>query len=677
MGYPNYIGRVGALAIALGLGMAVATTPGVAVAEPAEESSTSTTDADTAADPAPEPEPEPAEEPALEDDDDPPPDDGQDGDVEEPTDPVGDGDTTPAPGEHHPPPAETTQENVGSNHVAAEDDPEDNQVEDRFENTEPATRVRRGGVDPTLTAAGDTEQQLPTFSSFSLTDVPAPLTYPEPSAEMFSAGAAARTTVAPAVPQRSNIAVNLVSDIVASILQPLLAPGDGSPIQLPILTAVLALVRNEFERILAPRKAIAPQQTVTVLKEPSAQLVEPANQRILVVAVDGTNLSRVIEDCDCENFDALMATSTTGPSSIVGHTTISNPSWTAIMTGFWGERTGVINNVYNPRVYDRYPTLFSQIEASNPALDTYVVADWNVINAIGGSGADGADENYYVAQIENDTNWLATDDAVAQAARDVIPKTGEAPNLVYAYFVGVDENGHMYGGDSPEYLAAVENMDDNLGLLVHAVADREAATGEDWTIIVVTDHGHQPQQGLGHGFQSPDETETFVIIDGPGFADGGVNPDYQIVDTTPTILSVLGVGVSRSNGVPLSVHDGSTVVPPADDLEQALLDQIATNKAPNVVTQVRLGIRTIFATIPYLVEDTRAGAIGGLPPFLALPATILFDGLYVVTNVPAQIVAFATGVWGVRLFPLVPAPIPVYPPPPTADVAGLAQALSA
>ena len=57
---------------------------------------------------------------------------------------------------------------------------------------------------------------------------------------------------------------------------------------------------------------------------------------------------------------------------------------------------------------------------------------------------------------------------------------------------------------------------------------------------MVTDHGHQPQKGFGHGFQTPDETATFVIASGPDFNDGFVNPDYEIVDTTPTVLTLFG-----------------------------------------------------------------------------------------------------------------------------------------
>ena len=40
-----------------------------------------------------------------------------------------------------------------------------------------------------------------------------------------------------------------------------------------------------------------------------------------------------------------------------------------------------------------------------------------------------------------------------------------------------------------------------------------ANPGQQWTVISTTDHGHQPQAGFGHGFQSPDETSSFVIVD--------------------------------------------------------------------------------------------------------------------------------------------------------------------
>ena len=57
-----------------------------------------------------------------------------------------------------------------------------------------------------------------------------------------------------------------------------------------------------------------------------------------------------------------MDQSVTGATSIVGHTTISGPSWTTILTGVWDNKSGVINNLFNPKPYDKWPTVFNLIE---------------------------------------------------------------------------------------------------------------------------------------------------------------------------------------------------------------------------------------------------------------------------------------------------------------------------
>ncbi len=161
----------------------------------------------------------------------------------------------------------------------------------------------------------------------------------------------------------------------------------------------------------------------------------------------------------------------------------------------------------------------------------------------------------------------------------------------------------------------------------------------------MTDHGHQPQQGLGHGFQTPSETATFVIASGPNFKEGWVNPEYEIVDTTPTVLTLFGAPVpGYSDGVSLTSLAGSDEDPA--DLHQALQDMIATNKSPGLITEVALGARTIFASIPYFIMDFTVGT----------PFAFVGDILYVPTNLVAQVVALLTGVHGARIFPLLPPP---------------------
>ena len=462
----------------------------------------------------------------------------------------------------------------------------------------------------------------------------------------------AAVPAAPAAPPQRPTLVRVVSHVVTAVLQPSLSAGTGSPIQATVVWAMLAAVRDEMERIVFRRTAyVASPQT-------TAQLVDPTTQHVLVIGVDGTNLSRVLADPTNTNFFALMDTSTNSAPSIVGHTTISNPSWTAILTGAWDNKTGVINNVFTPWTYDEWPTVYNQLETYDSAIETKAIGDWDVIAQIAGAGSIPADEVVPIAQIPGDTNWSLTDAAVtAEAVKSIEgtdPGYEDVPNFLFTYLVQVDENGHMFGGASPEYAAAISRTDDNLGLILDAVAAREAATCaagacEDWTVIVVTDHGHRPKKGVGHGFQSPDETATFVIVDGPAFGNGLINPTYQIVDVTPTVLSLFGAPQpSDSDGVPLMSLSQSDLDPV--DLHQALQDQIATNKAPGFLTNVAFNARTVFATVPYYVYTY----VGQVP--------VVGDVLYVATNIPAQIVARLTGVTGASIFPLLPPP-PFTPPP--------------
>ncbi|MDT5018432.1 MAG: hypothetical protein QOD39_4592, partial [Mycobacterium sp.] len=376
MGYARHIGRVGALAVTLGVGVAIATAPGIAYGETAgsttstgDSSSTTTSSPGTAGTDgasadgaggtdasASDPEaPSGSTGESEEGSDDPAVGDVEDavegGDEEAPAD---DEDTPPADS------ADDDQDSGSSGsdgqqvphgtanaHASGLEDAaglEDDSDSDDIDSTDL-------GVDGQSNQSGG--QQAQTFSLTAADDAPARKSFASSSADALTM--AATTFTAPAAPQQRTTLVGVVSDLVAAVLNPLLSPGNGSPFQISILTAVLSVVRNEFERVMFPRNANASsQQTVTLLSDPSTQpslLVDPTNQHVLVIGVDGTNLSRILADDYNQNFFDLMDDGTTAASSIVGHTTISNPSWTSILTGVWGETTGVINNVFTPWTY--------------------------------------------------------------------------------------------------------------------------------------------------------------------------------------------------------------------------------------------------------------------------------------------------------------------------------------
>ena len=130
----------------------------------------------------------------------------------------------------------------------------------------------------------------PTTFSFTTTSIDGV----KSAATTFSAPFA---PTAPAEPEAPTSVVSIVTDLLGSLLHPLLYPGTGSPpLQAPTLMAILAAVRDEIERILFPRQAPpAPPQTgqPPVYPDPPA---DPTEQHVLVIAIDGTNLSRVLAD---------------------------------------------------------------------------------------------------------------------------------------------------------------------------------------------------------------------------------------------------------------------------------------------------------------------------------------------------------------------------------------------
>lgn len=410
-----------------------------------------------------------------------------------------------------------------------------------------------------------------------------------------------------------------------------------------------------------------PNVTFASPEEAALLLLSTPDANFLLIGTDGTNLAKILADpTGTPNFHALMEQSVTSASTIVGRTTISNPSWTTIQTGVWSETAGVSNNVFTSWTYDNWPTVYNQLENTyGDQVDTTVIANWEVITQIAGAGSNPADHIEFVPQVAGDTNWIATQNLVGQKTQEAIlaadPNKG---NLIFSYFVGVDENAHMYGGDSPQYELALRNMDYNLGSqtaggggLLGAVHDWETAHGEEFSVLVVTDHGEigPDQFGRGHGFQSPRETATFLIFDqaGADARDGYINNSWQIVSTTPTILDQFSIPpLPYMQGAPLTAPSfDNTYVDPGPNLFSVLSADFAGQGYPDIPTNVALVSRTVAVTIPYGVYEPISSIVDAVPSFLQVPVSWIGAGVYQSVNIPAQIWARFTGVTGNQIIP--------------------------
>lgn len=403
-----------------------------------------------------------------------------------------------------------------------------------------------------------------------------------------------------------------------------------------------------------------------------ALLTAAPDMNFLLIGTDGTNLAAILADpAGTPNFHALMAQSVTSASTIVGHTTISNPSWTTIQTGVWMETAGVSNNVFTPWTYDTWPTVYNQLEATwGNQVNTTVIANGEgttsgINTRIAGAGSHPADTIEFVPQLPGDTDWIATQNLVGQKAQAAILAADKTKgNLIFASFAGVDNNAHQYGGDSPQYAAAIRNLDYNLGKqsiggggLLGAVAQWEQDNGEQWSTLVVTDHGEigPDQFGRGHGFQSPRETATFLIFDQAGndLRDGWINNSWQTVSVTPTIMDQFGIPpLPYMQGAPLtSAAFQGTYVDPDANLFSVLNASFAAQGYPDPVTNYVLDSRTVAATIPYLAYGPIQNIVDAVPEFLQLPVSWIGAGIYQSLNIPAQIWVRLTGVTGNQIIP--------------------------
>ncbi len=412
--------------------------------------------------------------------------------------------------------------------------------------------------------------------------------------------APAAATAAPAVAVAVQPAV-----AAAAALNPAPAAPAPTPVRLPLLPDLPALP-------VAPASAVtasATSGTNNRLRAASAVaqasvLADPPNH-VLLIGTDGTNLSKILQyayDTPGSGFRAVMDQGITGTTSLVGHTTISGPSWSTILTGAWDNKTGIINNLFNPEPYKKWPTVFNLIEYNKPTVNTAVIADWQYINDIADAGGYPADINEF---IEFTNTWEDTDDEVAARTIELInAAVADQSAFLFSYQVAVDEAGHLHGGGSQQYADAVINTSENIKAIMDAVDAWETANpGEKWTVIVTTDHGHQQSQGFGHGFQSPNETSSFVIFDleGDDANDGKQNLGYTNADITPTIVNLFGIDQRTDfDGVPLQTR-GTGIVTPAD-LKQALSDALSMYGYPNIGTDVALGTRTVFASVPYFID---------------------------------------------------------------------------
>lgn len=234
--------------------------------------------------------------------------------------------------------------------------------------------------------------------------------------------------------------------------------------------------------------------------------------------------------------------------------TISAPGYMSLITGTWGYKHNVWDNDNQSPNY-RYWNLFRIVETVAPERKTAIFSTWldnrTVLIGEGRPGAGDFRIDHAVDGLENDTTAfphdpaehyiLAIDDRVASDAAAYI--AAEGPDLSWVYLEYTDSVAHETG-DGEAFDASVKHADALVGRIWESVKQREAR-GEDWMIVVTTDHGRDPVNGKDHGGQSERERTTWIATNNPRVDARFKSGASAIVDIAPSILQHMGIAAPR------------------------------------------------------------------------------------------------------------------------------------
>jgi predicted AlkP superfamily pyrophosphatase or phosphodiesterase len=237
--------------------------------------------------------------------------------------------------------------------------------------------------------------------------------------------------------------------------------------------------------------------------------------------------------------------------------TISAVGYNSLLTGTWVNKHNVWDNDIKAPDYN-YRTIFRFFKEQYPEKKAAVFSSWEdnrtklVGEGLPATGGIRLDRHYDGLELDTvnfphdkSSDYMhRIDESVVDHAAESI--SNEGPDLSWVYLEYTDDMGHMHG-DSPEFYAAVEMVDRQMGRLWAAMQTRQQKFHENWTIFITTDHGRGAKDGKGHGGQSERERNTWIVTNAKGLNEYFKNGNPGIVDIMPSMASLLGVKIPRED----------------------------------------------------------------------------------------------------------------------------------
>ncbi|NNE28883.1 MAG: alkaline phosphatase family protein [Saprospiraceae bacterium] len=232
--------------------------------------------------------------------------------------------------------------------------------------------------------------------------------------------------------------------------------------------------------------------------------------------------------------------------------TISAVGYNSLLTGTWANKHNVWGNGIKDPTYN-YWNIFRVAKSANPALKTAIFSTWldnrtklvgEGLEKAGNVKIDFAFDGFELDTIRfphtEDRRYIFNiDELVSKEAGKYILEKG--PDLSWVYLEFTDDMGHRYG-DGPEMYDAVEKADIQVKRIWESIKIREKEFGEDWMILITTDHGRDKTTGKGHGGQSERERTIWMVTNSTK-----LNKSYYqkpaMVDIMPSLLTHMEIQI--------------------------------------------------------------------------------------------------------------------------------------
>ncbi len=185
-------------------------------------------------------------------------------------------------------------------------------------------------------------------------------------------------------------------------------------------------------------------------------------------------------------------------------------------------RHGITQNLYQPFARP-LPGLVEQIKKADKTAAFFY--NWEMLRDLARPG--NLQHSYFSA---NSYDLEHGDHEIAVAAATYIQR--ERPDFAFVYFGALDVCGHAYGWMSDEYLAYIEQVDQEVGLVLDSLP-------ENSTILLESDHGGHDRS---HGTEMVEDMTIPWIIAGSNIkANYEIQQPVSLLDTAPTLTDVLNI----------------------------------------------------------------------------------------------------------------------------------------